>query len=205
MTGSSVWLPQGRLKSWGLTVLKPRRGGDAGSFAGGGWKVVWHTTEGGTMDSNVGLLARESVEPHIVFDPLTGRLTQMISLNRAGRALQHPTGPETNRANAIQVELLGFATTAEARRVGASLSRAVPQWGADEYRRIAALAVLLEHRHPIARHAVSFSRPVRMSGGEFVSFSGHCGHAHVPGNSHYDPGTGFNWPRLLESMKAIDH
>jgi hypothetical protein len=202
---SSAWLPEGELESWGLTILPKRASGDAGPFAGGGWKVCWHTTEGVGMDSVIRTLRQKRAEVHIVFDPLNGRLTQLIPFDRAGRGLEHPSGAETNRANVIQVELLAFSTVAEAQRVGASLQRAVPKWGAAEYRRLAALAVLIEHRRPVARHAMPFRRPVRMGGGEFVEFSGHVGHCHVPGNSHYDPGTGFDWPRLLAAMKEIEH
>lgn len=197
-----MWLPEGELKSWGLTVLKKKPGKGAGSFTGGGWKICWHTTQGGSMTSVVRTLREKGADVHAVFDPLNGRLTQLLPFDTAGRGLAHPTGPETNRANVIQVELIGFSAVAEAQRVGAPVARAVPKWGRDEYRRLAALAVLIEHRHAVPRHAAPFHRPVRMGGAEFVRFAGHVGHCHVPNNDHFDPGTGFDWVALLSEMNA---
>jgi hypothetical protein len=197
-------LPTGHLDSWGLTGLTPRLHGNAGSFVGGGWKTCWHTTEGGSMESVVRTLVEKGAEVHIVFDPKNGRFTQMIPFNRAGRGLRHPSGPETNRANVIQVEVIGFATVAQAIKSLASPRRAVPLFGADEYRRLAALALLIEHRRPVPRHARAFMRPVRMGGQAFYDFAGHVGHCHVPGNDHGDPGR-LDWPRMLAGMNRMDH
>lgn len=203
LTGSK-WLPVGQLESWGLTVLPRVVGNSAGSFTGGGWKTLWHTTEGGNMASVVQTLKAKDADVHIVFDPKNGRLTQLLPFDLAGRGLAHPSGPQTNRANVIQIEVIGFATVAQAIRSFASPRRAVPLFGADEYRRMAALAVLIEHRLPVARHAQSFTRPRRLGGQEFVDFSGHLGHCHAPGNDHTDPGR-LDWPRLLAAMKRVDH
>lgn len=205
MTVTSEWLPEGELDSWGLEVLRKQPSGGAGDFAGGGLKTVWHTTEGGNMAGLVRDLRARGAEPHGILDPLNGRFTQLLPFDQAARALKHPSGPETNRANCVQIELIGFAAVDTARRAGASLQRAVPNWGADEYRRIAALALLIEHRHATPRHARSFSHPKRMGGQEFVDFAGHCGHVHVPGNDHVDPGPAFDWPRLVALMNRLDH
>lgn len=207
MTGltGSKWLPTGSLGSWGLEVLPRHPGHDAGSFTGGGWKTLWHTTEGGSMASVIRTLAEKDADVHIVFDPKNGRLTQLLPFDRAGRGLAHPSGtPQTNRANVIQIEMIGFAKVSTAIASLASPRRAVPLFGADEYRRMAALAVLIEHRLPVARHAQPFMRPRRLGGQEFVDFTGHLGHCHAPGNDHEDPGR-LDWPRLLAAMKAIDH
>lgn len=205
MPPSGMWLPTGNLDSWGLTVLKPQPTDNAGAFTGGGNKILWHTTEGGGMSSALGTLAGKGAPVHFVFDPLNGRVTQCIPLDKAGKGLQHTLAPETNRACVIQIEMLAFATEAQALKVGAPVARAVPNFGVDEYQRMAGLACLIEHRFPVPRHAAPFRRPKRMGGQEFVDFAGHCGHVHVPGNSHYDPGTGFNWPLLLEQIKTVDH
>lgn len=201
---ASMWLPTGDLDTWGLTVAREPME-DAGTFTGGGWKICWHTTEGVGMAGNLNVLDAKRAAPHFVLDPKNGRVTQCIAMDRAARALAHPSGPDTNRANVIQVELIGFSTIAEARRVGAPESRAVPNFGADEYRRIASLACLIEHRHPVARHARPFRKPTKFVGDGFVTFSGHCGHVHVPGNDHVDPGVDFDWPVLLDQMVSVDH
>lgn len=196
-------LPTGTLESWGLTVehhiLK-----DAGAFTGGGWKICWHTTEGASLSGALTTLAKNGSAAHFILDPSNGDVTQCVPLDQAARALGHPSGPETNRANVIQVELVGFATVAEAQKKGAPAGRAVPNWDADEYRRLAALAVLIEHRHPVPRHARPFRNPEKFTGQGFVDFAGHCGHVHVPGNDHTDPGAGFDWPTLLDKMESFE-
>jgi peptidoglycan hydrolase-like protein with peptidoglycan-binding domain len=154
---------------------------DAGGFTGGGRKLVWHTTEGGSLPNYGGSA------PHFTFDPEDGRLWQHIPLNRAARALV-AGGP--NFWNAVQVELIGFADTKEAKKHGL-LRRAVINWTDEEYARIAKLARWIE---------ANFNVP-RTCGVEFVGhtahlasldavkrYSGHIGHQHINGNTHWDPG-----------------
>jgi hypothetical protein len=144
---------------------------DSGSFAGGGRKIVWHTTEGSSLPNYGGSA------PHFTLNPQTGQLWQHIPLNRAARALAHPSGPETNRANAIQVELIGFA-------------KDTGNWSAGAYANIAELARWIEAAFGVPRRTgVQFTVPAtRLSGNSFFGYAGHIGHAHVPGNDHWDPG-----------------
>jgi hypothetical protein len=65
---------------------------------------------------------------------------QCIPFDRAGRALQHPSGPETNRANAIQIEICGRAAESHT-------------WDANWYKALANLALLIEHRVDIPQKA----------------------------------------------------
>ena len=85
-------------------------GNDAGAFVASGPKIVWHTTEGSTVEGAVGAFKANNSWPHFTLNPKTGRLVQHLPMTRAGRSLEHRSGTvETNRAHAIQVELVGFA------------------------------------------------------------------------------------------------
>jgi hypothetical protein len=156
---------------------------DAGGFEGGGHKLVWHTTEGSSLPNYGG------DAPHFTLDPQDGRLWQHIPLNHAGRALM-AGGP--NFWNAIQVELIGWADTTEAKKHG-MLKRAVVNWTDAEYARVAKLARWIETNFDVPRkcsvHFVGNGHTAHLASLDAVKrYSGHLGHQHVNGNSHWDPG-----------------
>lgn len=178
------WLPTGH--HWGLHIAHEAME-DSGPFTGGGHKVIWHTTEGRSSSGALATLKENRDAAHFVIDPY-GNVAQCIPLNRAARALEHSGGPETNRANCIQIECVGLASE-------------TGKWSDSHYAHLAALFCLIDHRFPVRLHApVSFAHPHRVSGQEFVSLSGHLGHCHVPGNSHSDPGPGFRWSELVAQV-----
>jgi hypothetical protein len=85
---------------------------------------------------------------------------------------------ETNKAHAIQVELVGLAEES-------------PGWDAADYARIARLAREIESACGVSRTSLATFRPkqvVHLSPTAWLHGSGHCGHQHVPGNDHHDPG-----------------
>lgn len=156
--------------------------GDGGSMVGGPPRVVWHTTESdpGSLDAVVRYLAANRSAPHLVWDPSTGGVVQMIPANRAARALMHPAGTtQTNRQGSacIQIEVIGRASHPFTAR---------PMKG-----REAILSWLDSFGVPRA----AYSGP-RMGGAAWQAFRGHCGHAHVPANNHTDPGA-IDWRALL--------
>jgi lysophospholipase L1-like esterase len=154
---------------------------DAGSFvSGAGRKIVHHTTEGSSIGGAEGAYRANHSSPHFTLDHDTGALHQHIPVTRAARSLKHTSGtPETNRAYAIQIEHVGFAAQ-------------TGSWSAAAYDRIATLCRWIEANAGVPRSSsVSYSNPSRMSGDAFFGYAGHCGHVHVPGNDHVDPGTGF--------------
>jgi hypothetical protein len=156
---------------------------DAGSFRGGGHKLVWHTTE------VAGLPNYGGSAPHFTLDPADGRLWQHIPLNRAARALMEG-GP--NFWNTVQVELIGYADTDLAKRRGTP-ARAVVNWRAGHYSRIAELARWIESNFGVPRRcAVDFvgnGHTAHLASLDAVkSYAGHLGHQHVNGNTHWDPG-----------------
>jgi hypothetical protein len=162
-----------------LASAEKVKGEDAGAFvSGAGAKIVWHTTEGRSIDGAVHEFRKNRSWPHFTLNPQTGRLLQHVAMDLSSRALKHPPAVETNRAHAIQVELVGLAAEA-------------PGWDAEDYARIAHLARQIEAATGVSRKALATFRPtqvVHLSPAAWLRGSGHCGHQHVPGNDHHDPG-----------------
>lgn len=164
---------------------------DAGTFAGGGPKFIVHTAEGKNLDTILAVLKAKRAAPHFVLGVHDGKrqLVQCIPINRAARALAHPSGPETNRANAIQVEVLEFAKNAR-------------KWDPALYRYLH-LLILWAHRHfdvPMEAHHPFYGQDGyhRLSGPGFYRASGVLGHCHAPGNDHWDPGN-LNMERVFKA------
>lgn len=153
-------------------------GNHAGTFVPSPPKLVWHTTEGSSIDGAIGAYRQHNSWPHFTLDPKSGRLVQHLPLNRAGRALEHRGGTvETNRAHVIQVELLGFAKESSG-------------WSSERYERIARLARQIEAAVGVPRRAfATFTLSgQRLTDTAWLHGAGHCGHQHVPHNNHTDPG-----------------
>jgi hypothetical protein len=173
-----------------------------GTFSGGGKKVTVHTTEGGTSARGIANYLRDvGYEVHFVCDPIHKRVIQVLPLNVSGFGLEHPSGPETNRANNVQIELVAFASESTAREMGYNKKWAVANWGEDEYQFISVLLAKIHRRHPFSLRCPSFRHPRKMSGTGFYNYSGLVGHVHVPGNNHSDPGTSFRGRHLLTLTK----
>ena len=167
-----------------------RRHIDAGNFTDGGRKLVWHTTEGGSLPNYGGSA------PHFTLDPKSDDLWQHIPLNRAARALKEG-GP--NFWNTVQVELIGFADTSKANELGLS-KRAVVNWTDADYARIAKLARWIEANFDVPRKcSLEFkAHTAHLASSDAVKrYSGHIGHQHINGNDHWDPG-------LLKINKVLD-
>lgn len=184
---SGLWLPEGYSKKYGLHVVH-RSAENAGSFTGGGWKWVHHITVSSwwAVDAMADVLVGKRACPELLLGGRRGLanpvLFQFMPLNAAGRALEHVFGPETNRANAIQLEICA--------NVGD-----VPSF--DEWRLYKAIANVVRFTNDELKHNVpwelarSFHNTERFGPDEFVKVAGHCGHMHVPGNTHIDPTPAF--------------
>jgi hypothetical protein len=148
---------------------------DSGPFVEAQPKLVWHTTEGW------GLPAYPGDNPHFTLSIKTGKLWQHVPVNRSSSALVHGS-VETNHAHAIQVELTD------------AFARSSQDWPAVAYARIASLARWIEKNAGVPRQcSVTFGRypdqlPKRLGPKAWLAYAGHCGHQHVPGNTHGDPG-----------------
>lgn len=157
------------------------------TFTGGGRKLTWHTTEGSSADGAVGAYRASGVCPHFTIGLEHNRrvLLQHLPLNRAASALKHSSGPETNRANNWQVEIVGFAAKSAV-------------WDDQLYHYLKLLAQFINRHCDVPmRESVNWRKPTRLSGGGFYSYSGHLGHMHAPGNDHTDPGTGFHIGKII--------
>jgi hypothetical protein len=147
---------------------------DSGAFLDVPHRIVWHTVEG------YGLPAYPGDNPHFTLSLKTGKLWQHVPVNRSSSALVHGS-VETNHAGAIQVEITdAFAKDSQ-------------NWTPIQYARIASLARWIEKNASVAREChVAFgpltNPPKRLTAKAWLSLKGHCGHQHVPGNAHWDPG-----------------
>lgn len=169
----------------------------SGSYTGGPYKGILHTTEGPTLPWYSG----GATAPHftVVPDPRTRtvRIYQHYNTSRPARALMNQSGGvQTNNDSAIQIELCG---TCDPRHKDGSHGiywPEAPKWALDG---LAKLMRWIEANHGIPRR--STSRPwlpypdsygsrngQRMTAREWDTFAGWCGHQHVDENDHGDPG-----------------
>jgi hypothetical protein len=194
---TSQWLPRGH--HWGL-IIEHFPVDDAGALLiSAGDKGILHTTEG-TFSSAHNIFRTGRDIPHCLIDPATGRVNQYAALDRCVKTLAHPTGtPETNRAGCRQIEIAGDAADS-------------PLWPTHWYNRIAALAVLMEHRTGIPRHcyhaftATPNRQARRLTPAGFIRSAGWLGHEHVPNQqptNHWDPGS-FRARSFLRGMDAAE-
>lgn len=185
-----------------LPGIKRIEGNSAGSFTGGGNKLLLHTTEGGSSPEGVaGTLRSKNAWVHFIHDPIHNATVQCLPLNVAGRGLAHPWGPETNRSDCIQIEIVGFSYASTAKQYGYDPKWAVENWGDAQYKSLAHLAARIKRNFNYGLRLRSFQHPKRFTGSEFVKFRGICGHTHVPGNDHTDPGTKFKGGKFRNLVK----
>lgn len=161
-----------------------------GSYNGGPYKIVLHSTEGG-WDGSMGVFRSRMTAPHFMADPATRRIVQMVPLNRSAYALQNLSGGvETNRDGVIQVEIVGYAarmhelTDAQLEWLGVKVVRMIVDNAPGPIRYVAPRFYGADAGFTLA----STSARQRMSQAEWDAFNGVCGHQHVPENSHWDPG-----------------
>ena len=156
--------------------------GSCGSFVGGPFRVVHHTTEGSSAAGAFQAFKAHRSDPHFTVDEQ--RVYQHIDTSVAARALRNAVGGvETNRLSAIQIEVVGTA--------GRPKTRATLE-------NVARLCRWIEHTHGIAQAwPAGFPKPPingQDPGGHnrnpaiWASHSGHYGHSQVPENTHWDPG-----------------
>ena len=150
-------------------------GRDGGTMLGGPAKVVWHTTENDPAKTSATSVAKYLVGSgntvHIVWNPLTGEIVQMIPANLAGRGLENRAGGvETNRAGkvVIQIEVVGRAAVPFTNRPMVGLPK-IQAW-------LASLGIPAVWSGTTNRSTANWAK------------SGHFGHMDVPENSHTDPG-----------------
>ncbi|WP_333849001.1 patatin-like phospholipase family protein [Leclercia sp.] len=154
--------------------------GSSGTYTGGVFKIIHHTTEGGNAEGAFAQFKAHRSDPHFTVD--ASKIYQHIDTDKAARALRNdPGGVETNRERALQIEVVGFA--------GKTKNRAT-------LKNLARLCRWLEKTHnvPLVWPA-GYPKPAKNGkdpGGHIRSIEtwkkgGHFGHCHVPENIHWDP------------------
>jgi len=161
--------------------------------------IVWHSTEGTSLPTYSG----GAIAPNLTAVPNWGKKRldwyQHFGFDTSARALVNRAGGvETNTLNVAQVEIVGTCDPATHKRWGATPHLYMPELPDWAIRDLAAFARWAHDEHGVPLSSgVTFkaypgsygSNGVRMNGGEWMAFSGHCGHQHVPENDHGDPGS----------------
>lgn len=138
--------------------------------------IVFHTTEGTTVQGAVSVYKTIQACPHLTVDPETFERFQHVPLSSSAYALRNLKGGcETNSTGVIQIEIVGYAGETW------SWSSERLQWLGEQV-----VKPILDEYPDIPR---TVYRGPRMSCDEWLLWPGGlCGHAHVPENDHWDPG-----------------
>ncbi len=168
----------------------------AGSFLGGPFRGILHTTEGSSYAGARAAYLNSRVSPHFTIG-LEG-CWQHVDIDRSSSALVNIIGGvETNRLSAIQIEVIGFA--------------AKPDWSDQLIDAVRDLMTWIEANTGIqpwapplwgGNDAYGVNTRYRMSPSSWLDFDGWCGHQHVPENEHWDPGR-ISIDRLLERQVTV--
>ncbi len=155
--------------------------GPINSYTGEPFRIVHHVTDGNSYAGARSTYSVRKNEPHFTIDGED--IYQHIDTGKAARSLRNPEGGvETNRASAIQFELVGF-TYESKNRAGLVSAARLCRW--------------IEQTHSIPP-AWPNGEPLPPRNGKdpgghnrdetmWVQASGHYGHCHVPENDHWDP------------------
>jgi LysM repeat protein len=163
--------------------------------------VVWHSAECLVLPGygNGGSAPNFTAVPDFAKKKLTW--FQHFDFDVSSRALRNNEGGvETNTLNVVQVELVGTCDPEQHAKWKVAkeahlYTAALPAWA---IRDLAAFARWAAVHHKVPLTAAKTWKPydasfgagngVRMSAAQWTSFMGHCGHMHVPENTHGDPG-----------------
>jgi len=177
--------------------------------------IVWHTTEGTSLDDYAG----GSMAPNFTVKPdfKNKRMVwyQHFDFDVSARALVHAGAVATNTLNVCQIEIIGTCDPATHTKWTAAgvehlYSPELPDWAVRD------LAAFCKWAHdnqnvPLSSGLTFKAYPgsygtnngVRMSNDQWLGFSGHCGHQHVPsGNVHGDPGA-FPMAAILLAARGV--
>jgi hypothetical protein len=156
--------------------------GSIGPYSSGPFRIVHHTTEGSSYAGARAAYVAKRADPH--FTVSGSEVHQHIDTSEAARALKNrPGGAETNRASAIQIEIVSFAGQPK---------------DVTTLQTVAELCRWIEIEHGIPQDWPNgpprWSTNGQNPGGHnrdaatWTSEPGHYGHSQVPENDHWDPG-----------------
>jgi hypothetical protein len=158
---------------------------DAGRFLDGPYRIVLHSTEGGTYAGALAAYKATGNSPHFTASLETGafQVWQHVPLDRSASALEHRPGTcETNHQSAVQIEVVAFAA-----------KPAWPQGLVDGVGTLVAWIAAQTGVPPVTPQWLPYPQSygqsrVRMTPATWLAFAGVCGHMHVANNVHGDPG-----------------
>lgn len=161
---------------------------DGGSMLGGSPRATWHTTENDPTKTSALAVAKYLNTTkncvHIVWNPVTGEIVQMIPANRAGRGLKNKAGgAETNRKGSINIQIEVVARAAKPFTATAckNLDKIVA------WLRSHGVKDAWPSGWPKA-YPDSYGLGNGTRSAERWNSGGHFGHSQVPENAHGDPG-----------------
>lgn len=173
--------------------------------------IVWHSTEGRTLPSYDGGALAPNLTAVPDFAAKKLRWYQHFDFDTSSRALRNlPGGVPTNTLNAAQVEIVGTCDPTTHRKWGSTPHLYMPELPDWAIRDLAAFAKWAHEQHgvPLSSGLTFQAYPAsygntnnRMTGAQWTSFKGHCGHQHVPENDHGDPGA-FPMAAILNAAKG---
>jgi hypothetical protein len=167
-----------------------------GIYAGGPWRQILHTTEAKTYRPDRNSYYGHQNWPHATASLAggVGVLHQHFPIDRSARAMENdPGGVETNRLSAVQLEIAW--TAADIDNLPEPLADVVHDWVTWVAIETGAPVKAPRFVGPSESPAGEAARQ-RMSAAAWASFTGVCGHQHVPENAHWDPGL-FPWSRIF--------
>ena len=166
-------------------------GQSGGSYTAGPWRLVLHTTETRTIPG----YQDGATAPHLTYFPAARTWTQHTTLATAARALRNePGGVETNRARALQVEIVAYSDLGIADRYG---GLRVDQLSDGHKADLAAFVAWCHAEFGVqlgwpGKVAASYSAAnapgFRMTGAQWLAFAAVCSHQHLPEQTHWDTG-----------------
>jgi hypothetical protein len=157
-------------------------GHNAGSYLGGPWRIVWHTTEGNSAREAIELFRQKNSWPHFTIDE--DHVYQHVDTALAARSLVNaPGGVETNRWHAVQIEMVAYAAQAKS---PALLARAahLARW----IERVHGVPQVWPNGYPLPPKNGQDPGGHNRDATTWKKQGGHYGHCHVPENDHWDPG-----------------
>ena len=160
---------------------------NGGAYSGGPFRGVIHTTEVKSYAPSKTSYYGHHNPPHftLVMGASEAKVYQHFPITFAARALKGVVGTETNRRSAIQIEIAWKA--AEIANLPEAMLERLWDWmrWAETQAGIKSSKYCTFVGHGAAAGLNSSSR---LSVAEWNAFDGWCGHQHVPGNDHWDPG-----------------
>ena len=155
-------------------------------------KLLWHTTEGGSIASAIGAYTARrgffsGVHPHLTVDPRREEMVQHVPLTNASYSLRD----RSDRRGVIQIEVVGHAAETESwpdswyrwlgERVAAPIVAGFPAIDLNYW------PTFYDDSSGI--RLASAGSPVRLTDLEFDNWVGQIGHQHAPApDTHWDPG-----------------